>query len=45
MKEKELEEISDSFTRYYDSLTDGEIAEDRASEEFAAVEPAAECAD
>jgi hypothetical protein len=36
MKEKELEEISESFTRYYDSLTDEEIAEDRAWGEFAA---------
>jgi hypothetical protein len=31
-KEKELEEISAAVTRYYDSLTDEEIAEDRAWE-------------
>jgi hypothetical protein len=38
MKEKEtdLEEISAAVTRYYDSLTDEEIAEDRAWGEFAA---------
>ena len=35
-KEKELEEISAAVTRYYDSLTDDEIAEDRAWAEFAA---------
>ena len=32
---KELERISASFTRYYDSLTDDEVAEDRAWGEFA----------
>jgi hypothetical protein len=38
MKEKmgKLEEISAAVTRYYDSLTDEEIAEDRAWGEFAA---------
>ena len=35
-KEKKLKEISDAVTRYYDSLTDEEIAEDRAWGEFAA---------
>ena len=35
-KEKDLEELSAAATRYYDSLTDEEIAEDRAWGEFAA---------
>jgi hypothetical protein len=34
--EKRLKEISAAVTRYYDSLTDEEIAEDRAWGEFAA---------
>jgi hypothetical protein len=43
-KEKELEEISGAVTRYYDSLTDEEIAEDRAWGEFAASQfPAEGC--
>jgi hypothetical protein len=44
-KEKRLEEISASITRYYDLLTDEEVAEDRAWGEFAAIqfaEPATE---
>jgi hypothetical protein len=41
-KEKELEEISIAVTRYYDSLTDEEIAEDRAWGEFAASQFSAE---
>ena len=32
---KERERISTSFTRYYDSLTDEEVADDRAWGEFA----------
>lgn len=35
---KELERISASVTRYYDSLTPDEIAEDRAWGEFAATQ-------
>jgi hypothetical protein len=35
-KEKTLEDLSASVTRYYDSLTDEEIAEDRAWGDFAA---------
>ena len=35
---KETERISASVTRYYDSLTDEEIAEDRAWGEFAATQ-------
>jgi hypothetical protein len=35
---KELERISASVTRYYDSLTAEEIAEDRAWGEFAATQ-------
>jgi hypothetical protein len=34
-EEKEMERISAAFTRYYDSLTPEEIAEDRAWGEFA----------
>jgi hypothetical protein len=34
-EQKELEKISAAVTRYYDSLTDEEIAEDRAWGEFA----------
>ncbi len=41
-EQKELAEISDSVTRYYDSLTDEEIAEDRAWGEFAALQLPAE---
>jgi hypothetical protein len=41
-KEKELEEISVAVTRYYDSLTDEEIAEERAWGDFAAYQSAAE---
>jgi hypothetical protein len=33
-KKKALKEISASFTRYYDSLSDKEVAEDRAWGEF-----------
>jgi|GEM_PF-5641479 len=33
-----MKEISDSITRYYDSLTDEEIEEDRAWGEFAALQ-------
>jgi hypothetical protein len=35
-KEEELEKISAAVTRYYDSLTDEEIAEDRAWGDFVA---------
>lgn len=43
-KEKSLEEISTATTRYYDSLTDEEIAEDRAWGEFATSQfPADDC--
>ena len=35
-EEKELEEISAAVTHFYDSLTEEEIAEDRAWGEFAA---------
>jgi hypothetical protein len=35
IKEKKLEEISASITRYYDSLTDEEAEENRAWGEFA----------
>jgi hypothetical protein len=43
MKEKEenkaeLEKIAASVTRYYDSLTDEEVAEDRAWGDFAATQ-------
>jgi len=41
-REKELEEISAAVTRYYESLTDEEIAEDRAWGEFAASQLPAE---
>jgi hypothetical protein len=41
-KEKELEEISAAVTRYYDSLTDEEIAEDRAWGDFAGLQFAVE---
>lgn len=41
-KEKTLGEISASITRYYDSLTDEEVAEDRAWGEFAAAQLARE---
>jgi hypothetical protein len=34
-EEKRLEEISASIKRYYDSLTDEEVAENRAWGEFA----------
>jgi hypothetical protein len=45
-KKKALEEISASVTRYYDSLTDEEAAEDRAWGEFAAAQLAGEeCSD
>jgi hypothetical protein len=37
-KEKTLEEISASMARYYDSLTDEEIAEDRDWGDFAAAQ-------
>ena len=37
-EEKTLEEISAAVTRYYDSLADEEIAEDRAWGEFAATQ-------
>jgi hypothetical protein len=37
-KEKKLEEISAASTRYYDSLTDEEIAEDSAWGEIAAAQ-------
>lgn len=37
-EEKEMERISAAFTRYYDSLTPAEIAEDRAWGEFAATQ-------
>jgi hypothetical protein len=37
-KMKTLEEISASITRYYDSLTEEEVAEDRAWGEFAAAQ-------
>jgi len=37
-KEKGLEDISAAVTRYYDSLTDEEIAEERAWGEFAALQ-------
>jgi len=44
MKEKGtgLEKISAAVTRYYDSLTDEEIAEDREWGEFAALQFAAD---
>jgi hypothetical protein len=35
-QEKKLKEVSASVSRYYDSLSDEEIAEDRAWGEFAA---------
>jgi hypothetical protein len=41
-KKKTLEEISASTMRYYDSLTDEEVAEDRAWGEFAAAQFARE---
>ncbi len=45
-EEKRLEEISASIKRYYDSLTDEEIAENRAWGEFAAAQFAGEdCSD
>jgi alkylation response protein AidB-like acyl-CoA dehydrogenase len=45
-KKKTLEEISASITRYYDSLTEEEVAEDRAWAEFAATQLAGqECRD
>lgn len=37
-EEKEMERISAAFTRYYDSLTPEEIAEDRAWADFAATQ-------
>lgn len=37
-EEKEMERISAAFTRYYDSLTPEEIAEDRGWAEFAATQ-------
>lgn len=37
-EQKEMERISAAFTRYYDSLTPEEIAEDRAWAEFAATQ-------
>jgi hypothetical protein len=37
-EEKEMQRISAAFTRYYDSLTPSEIAEDRAWAEFAATQ-------
>ena len=40
-KEKRLEQISASITRYYDSLTDEEVAEDRGWGDFAAAQFAA----
>lgn len=40
--ENELERISAAVARYYDSLTDEEIAEDRAWGEFAAFQFPAE---
>jgi len=44
--ENELERISAAVTRYYDSLTDEEIAEDRAWGEFASFQfPDAERSD
>jgi hypothetical protein len=42
-KSKSQEEISASVTRYYDSLTDEEMAEDRAWGEFAASQLKDEC--
>jgi hypothetical protein len=45
-KRKTLEEISASITRYYDSLTDEEVAENRAWGQFAAAQFAREeCSD
>jgi hypothetical protein len=41
-EEKNLEEISASVVRYYDSLTDDEAADDRAWGEFAATQFAVE---
>ncbi len=35
IREKQLEEVSASITRYYDSLTDEEAEENRAWGEFA----------
>ena len=37
-EEKDMERVSAAFTRYYDSLTPEEIAEDRAWGEFAATQ-------
>lgn len=37
-EQKEMERISASITRYYDSLTPAEIAEDRAWADFAATQ-------
>ena len=37
-EEKEMERISAAFTRYYDSLTPEEVAEDHAWAEFAATQ-------
>jgi hypothetical protein len=37
-QQKEMERVSASFTRYYDSLSPEEIAEDRAWGEFAATQ-------
>jgi hypothetical protein len=45
-EEKKLKEISASVKRYYDSLTDEEVAEDRAWGRFAAAQFAGEeCSD
>lgn len=37
-EKKELDEIAASVTHYYDSLTDEEVAEDRAWGDFAATQ-------
>jgi hypothetical protein len=37
-EQKEMERVSAAFTSYYDSLTPGDIAEDRAWADFAATQ-------
>lgn len=37
-EQKEMERVSAAFTRYYDSLTPDEVAEDRAWGDFAATQ-------
>lgn len=37
-EKKEMQRVSAAFTQYYDSLTPGEVAEDRAWGDFAATQ-------